>query len=229
MTFVSPKVYREFLQANGSKFPYSDVRKTRQKFHVKWLLLYTNSREAAGCESHCFIIPSKAFNDDTVQHMILTKEALPLPPIMCHIARYMECWGRGVSTIWHHRVLDELRLFLQEGMAVSDEKVLHDCVKIRIWQMVGSRIDNLQEVQNIIDQWSAYFSVLYKKGTQNFFQLARLSFHYVDGKINMANMNLHLNKTGTSTPGTVVSSASVVSSATVSSASIVSSATVVSM
>jgi hypothetical protein len=209
------KAHKKFLQANGSKFPYSDVRKTRQKFHVKWLMLYSNSREAAGCESHCFIVPSKAFKDSTVQRMILTKEALPLPPIMCHIARYMECWGRGVSTIWHHRVLDTLCFFMQEGMALSDEAVLHDCVEFRIRHMVVSRIDNfqgnLQLVHNILNQWNAYFSVLYKHHTQDFFQLARLSFQYVDGKITMANSNSNSNDTGTSSPTTVVSSATVVS------------------
>ena len=77
---VNSKDIAAFVQENGTRYPYNDVFMTRRSFRVKWLLLESQKKQVDRFNKRQWeAIPSSAFDNDTVMHLVVSKQALPVP------------------------------------------------------------------------------------------------------------------------------------------------------
>ena len=60
-------------------------------------------------------IPSNVFDNNTVTHLIITKQALPAPQDVVEVIELMECWGKSLDAKWYNRVLDYLGYLCWNG------------------------------------------------------------------------------------------------------------------
>ena len=112
--------FQIFLRRNGNKFPYSQIRKTRSTVYVKWIVL------AAG---QSFVnLPSMSLDKPTLNHLIVTQQAWPLPTDMGDIIDYMEWQGRSEDAVWYHNVVDWIAFICREGIKRDHLGLLYDCV-----------------------------------------------------------------------------------------------------
>lgn len=133
------------------------------------------------CASCIAAIPSSCLTHDTVQHLIVSKEALPVPPAMCDILDLMHCWGRDRDPVWHVKVVDWLCFLLVSKNHLPDQMALRDCVKCRIRSIILEMGDEITPFvsNNMIAMWRQFFDNQCKKGNTHFFHLAINSFHFV--------------------------------------------------
>ena len=123
-----PHVFKYFLEEHGKVYPYRDVMKTRNRMHVSWLMIkgrytgYVGSVEGVIMEPTTWKpVPSSAFSNDTVTYLIITKQALPAPPVVGEVLEVMECWGKSYDLVWYNRVIGYLGYLLSNGFQLSNE------------------------------------------------------------------------------------------------------------
>ena len=125
---ISNLEVQNFIRNHGRRFPYSDVRKTRRSFHVKWLLLRA---------PHRFVtLPSLSLKKSTVNYLVVTKQAWPVTPLMETIIEHMEFIGREEDPVWHRQVVDWLAFICREGIKRDAIGILYDCVAFRARRIV---------------------------------------------------------------------------------------------
>ena len=98
--------FKEFMFTEGNKFPYNNLKVTRNGIHPRWLL--TEGSYSSGSllrTRNFFLIPSSSLPKKTVQRLILDKAVLPLPDDFCDVVDCMETWGRSLSYRWEQEVL----------------------------------------------------------------------------------------------------------------------------
>ena len=89
-------------------------------------------------------IPSSCGEDKVVQYQIVTKQALPVPPLISNILDRMYCWGRVQDQLWYYRVVDWIHFLLPSNVHISDRRIiLRDCAKDRIRNMVHQTYPNM--------------------------------------------------------------------------------------
>ena len=174
--------FQIFLRRNGNKFPYNQVRKTRNTIYAKWLVL------AAG-QSSFVTLPSISLDKPTLNHLVMTQQAWPLPADMSEIIDYMECWGRGEDRVWYHNVVDWIAFICREGIKRDHLGLLYDCVALRVKRIIdeelGSRTTEL--TRRLLRQWREYFFSQFENGSTDFITVKRASIAFVRGA--MSNIN----------------------------------------
>ena len=172
---INASEFQTFLRRNGKKFPYNQIRKTRSTIYTKWLVL------AAG---QSFVtLPSISIDKPTLNHLVVTQQAWPLPAEMGNIIDYMECWGRGEDAVWYHNVVDWIAFICREGIKRDYLGLLYDCVALRVRRLIeqdmGSQVTAL--TRRVFQQWREYFFSQYESGSTDFVSLKRASIAYVRG------------------------------------------------
>ena len=113
---------------------------------MKYLMLQTvciTEYHPQGCY---FPIPSSTFDPYTVQHLIISSQALPCTPDMDDIIYRMERWGREINIQWYRKVMSWLAFNMELGFAVEREHLLFGCIEIRLsdtkqcWGVLVSRV-----------------------------------------------------------------------------------------
>ena len=42
-------------------------------------------------------VPTNAFDNNTVTHLFVSKQAFPVPAVVAEVVEALECWGRAVD------------------------------------------------------------------------------------------------------------------------------------
>lgn len=185
MALIAAAQFSKFLKRYASKCPYSEVSKTRRRFYVKWIVTNkpTFGYPPSGVPHNdgCYTaIPSKCLNDDLVQYLIVSKEALPVPPLMSTVLDWMHCWGRGQDIEWHHKVVDWIHLLLSQHIHVCDRLVVRDCVEFRVRHVLREAAfeNNAFAWSNALAAWQVYFDDQCSLGNTGFYELADKSIQF---------------------------------------------------
>lgn len=183
MIINCPSEYRYFLQENGSVYPYRDILKTRKSMHVSWLIIKRQGR----CGTKWCSIPSKMLKKCTVTHLIISKEALPIPSDISEILDVMECWGKGYDLQWHNLAIDYVGYLCSNGFELNRESIVHHVIEIGMRVVVQRRQrrgSNHLPFNMAMEEWEAFFDEQYKYGkSRRFIDLARASFRYMQALI----------------------------------------------
>jgi hypothetical protein len=173
---VNQRDFAMFVQNNGSKFPYSEIRKTRRHFYVKWIVFAKRARR------HSFVtLPSNCVNKDTLNHLIITKQAIPLTSSMNEIVDYMERWGKSEDSVWYQQVVDWLAFICREGIKREHLGVLYDCVALKVRREIYLHAGTVatSETSRIFNAWRTFFFDQYARSTTDFIALKQSSMVFV--------------------------------------------------
>ena len=173
--------FQIFLRRNSKKFPYNQIRKTRSAIYTKWLVL--------GAGQSFVTLPSISIDKPTLNHLVMTQQAWPLPAEMSEIIDYMECWGKGEDVVWYQNVVDWIAFICREGIKRDRLGLLYDCVAMRVRRLVEQQfgVTTTQLTRRILQQWREYFFSQYENGSTDFVTLKRASIAFVRGA--MSNWN----------------------------------------
>ena len=170
---VSLTTFRAFLQHNGRKFPYNQVRKTRRTFYPKWIVL----QERHGRN---VTLPSSTIDKETLNHLIISKQAWPLSPVMDEIVDYMDCWGRVENARWYQNVIDWIAYLCYNGIRRCNQGLLYDCAAMRLRDMVSRCAGATTELTRVIlKRWRTEFFRMYDCGITDFATLYEESSEFV--------------------------------------------------
>ena len=171
--------FQTFLRCYGGRFPYSDVRKTRRTFHVKWLLLGDSGTHVA--------IPSSCVDSETQNHSIITLQAVPATQEMEGIIEYMERWGRVEDPVWHRKVLNWLVYICQQGIKRPHMSIVYDCIVVKIRHVLNEHLGTRYALTGrIMNNWHDLYVRKWNSGVKDFAVLKQYSIEYVFGKIQSA-------------------------------------------
>ena len=108
--------FKEFYERVKRQFPYNDLKVTRSRFHTKWLLM-TCKTDPSILFYHAKYYPllCSTCNAEVVQHLIVTEQGLPLPPVFCHVIDCMFHWGRSISWTWYCKTLELINFYLTQS------------------------------------------------------------------------------------------------------------------
>ena len=188
---VSPDALKLFLREHGRVYPYRDVMKTRKRVHVNWLMAERKQHTghigrvgAIQMEATTWrILPTNAFHNDTVTHLVVTQQALPVPAHIGEVIEVMESFGRSFDVEWYNRVIDYMGYLLSNGFELSREDIIHHSIELRVDLMVRRHRGDLP-FNIVMDDFDGHFKRTYHYGsTKRFMPLCMLMIDYVDARI----------------------------------------------
>lgn len=177
---VSSKAYRHFLALNANTYPYNECMKTRQKFHVRWVLCKMKGRSHAGevlC-MHCSM-----FAEATHQCLVMTKQVHPVPPDMEEIVACMHHWGRDNDSYWYHHTMDWLHWSLAEGVYFPKNMLARSTIQMKVCRMAVQGLNFEYDTERLLDEWALWFDLQYIDGNTVFFHLAHTSIACAEDRI----------------------------------------------
>lgn len=168
---MNKKAFDKFMADEGSSYPYNEIRVTRRGFHCKWILL----------ASHGSLFPLRAstLSVDTVTHIIVSKQGMPLTPPMCDVADVAEWWP-GCNPNWKRDVHRTFAYFLQKRERVSKRQLFMTCFLHEVEDLLRLRIFNMRLSDDIRNQWSVFYHHLVDKGYENVTMLLSRSVGFVN-------------------------------------------------
>lgn len=158
--------FQQFKQLSGSKYPYTDILTTRRSYHVKWLIVSwfkDRNRQRP--------IPSSAFTKETVNYLICTKQALPVPSCFDNIIEYVELWGvKHHSELWYTQCIEWIAFLLKEGIRKSHLKACYECIEFRVRNLAHQHagLCGGQLTETAMDKWVDYYLDLVNSGETDF-------------------------------------------------------------
>jgi hypothetical protein len=189
--FVSEEAFNEFLVKKGNVYPYCSILRTRRGFYPKWLLLRSKGDPGILFKGgSLFLTPSCCFPTDIMQSLILTGDALPLPPVFSEVAGCMHWWGRSISGKGYNGVLMTMDAMLNPNKGWFDdepdkERVFHDCILDLIFNKVRDHHGYTALSHHMVTAWDNYFRVMFATKTHDYFELAVLSIRFTDQQLNL--------------------------------------------
>jgi len=155
-------------------------------------------------------LPATSFQKETLQHLIVTGQAIPTPPSFAEVLCYMEHHGKNVSVKWHQDVIRFLFRRMNKRKRVRQGVLFVYCLKLHVQEMllVLANPDAqccIQEVW-VEDAFHKYMC----RGLRDLLALATYSFAFIKQRVEEHNepvtqMIEPVNSTSTSTPPRVLS------------------------
>jgi len=191
MKVFSKKAFTAFYEEVKNKFPYKDVRITRQSFNTKWLLMNTNIDHGIPFhDSRVVLLQASALSQDIIQHIIMRGQGVPLPQDFTVVVDSMVGWGRSINAEWYYRFLDYLDYIVcmedLDRRNYSSRQFCYDVIHMRVHQMLNDSFEGDHEaVARTRQQWVNYFweSVVPQIATNDFYSMAQNSFDFTLGMI----------------------------------------------
>lgn len=217
MLITCRKEFQVFLLENSRVYPYRDIPTTRNRMYVSWMLMkryeHTGSiGRIAGVPVEAMrwvAIPSNAFDIDTVTHLYISKQALPVPSTMGEIVDALECWGKALDIQWYNRSMRYLGYLLSNGFQLNRETMVNYIVQLRVLLMIDAHAADLP-YDTILDEFADFFPQEYCH-SKMFSTLCLVTFDHLDLFMKALSSIQMTNDAGAAvpvTPPAVVSSSS---------------------
>ena len=130
--FVSKDTFEFFCNTWGAEYPYCELKKTRNRYYIKWVILCGSKSSIPRQRTPLEAVLSSSFDKDTLQHLLLSKQAMPLTPSMSDIMDWMSSWGRSKSNTWYEDVVELFMFYCQEKIPVSDKRLVEDVISLKV-------------------------------------------------------------------------------------------------
>ena len=157
--------FRDFLDANNNKYPYNEMRKTRNSYVCKWVLLKSSTRQAAQVQSvqtEYKAVLTSSFPSCILEEFLVRESALPLTPHLNPIMDDMEVWGRSRSYDWYCDVLNLLAHTIRRGVSVQGKKIMRYCIEYEVKALIYSRLPFYSPAAKLILlEWRQYYDVTF--------------------------------------------------------------------
>lgn len=181
---ISDDGFKLFGERVKDSFPCNSVPVTRNSCHTKWLLVSCerDPRILFHHGKHCPLLTS-TMSAEAVQHLVVSEEAVPLPPAFCLVMDTMHCWGRSVSGHWHNKTLELFSFYfgLTDMIALARTDLFFDVIQMRVLQIINYHfpVGNGQ----LHDSWRDHCDDMINSGKTGFFELAMGSIHHANREL----------------------------------------------
>ena len=184
---VDTESFKLFYNRVKDQFPYNQLRVTRNRFHVKWLLM-TCDTDPGILFHHGRLYPllCKSMKSQVVQHLIITEQAMPLPQSFSLLMDSMYYWGRSLSGTWFNKTLELINFYLLnselDAATPAATDLYCDVIQMRVVQMLHTHFRNGHS--GIAEAWLQHYNEQVLRGNNQFFSLAVSSIQFTKYKIN---------------------------------------------
>ena len=189
MRIVASAQFKEWLSSKRD-YPYSHLTMTRSSFYCKWVMLRANYMRMEGVRdvgTECNIVLANSFSVSTLEQLIMTKEARPLPLEMSRIMDDMYVWGRNRSYNWYSGVMDLMHAWLYRAMDVPNKLMVRSCLALEIKSLIYTNFAVYSNVAiTLYNNWHTWFDNDYKSAPEDFHALAISSIDYISTAIEIA-------------------------------------------
>jgi len=136
---------------------------------------------------HRFSLHTSTIDSPTLQHLIVTKQAYPLPPEMEDVLDVMGVWGRKINEAWYQRVLFIFAGSMETKIPKTRKQLYKECIEIRILDMIMSRmLLHPRIAQTVLIKWNLCYKDLFEHRTRCFYEHCIRSFNYVESCVRRA-------------------------------------------
>jgi len=197
---VSKKGFQKFVQDHAERWPWSEIRLTRTSYSPEWTMMLSFK----GNDVLPQIVRAACFYKDTLQHLVVTLQALPVPPKASEVLSYMEHKGKKVSVDWCNEVVMFVFRQMNNGHPVANCALVLHCLKCRVKEMLSDALAATPDAQvALLNHWveNAVHQHIFR-GNRNIDSLGACSFHFIEQAIRDCNVPV-TNVPVTSVPSTV--------------------------
>ena len=121
------------------------------------------------------VVLTSSFDEDTLQHLLVSKTGMPLPPSMSKVD-WMYCWGRHESDTWFAETLDTFAFYLKEKIEASERELVTEVITIKVKEQCHTAFNVTHLLGwSTYNEWMDWFNDKYENDTTNFFFLAQAS------------------------------------------------------
>jgi hypothetical protein len=145
----------------------------------------------------------------TVQRMIVSRRAIPLPDNFCHVMDSMYHWGRCMSALWYMKTLELFKFYLFHDDNDFQRRCLlktflyREVIRIRMYEILLT--SSFQVCHYTVQRaWSRHYNERVDSGETEVFMLAVSSIEFVRNEIEIR--RLHAQALANSTMSVVSSS-----------------------
>jgi hypothetical protein len=134
-----------------------------------------------------FVTLLKTMDKKTVQRLIVSRQARPLPNDFCTVMDDMYFWGRSVSFKWYQNTLQLFRYYLWHGDDDFQTRMnmttflYHGVIRLRVIELLNMSFAGGNAA--VYNAWTQHYNHLVDSGEKNFFTLSVSSFQFVSSKI----------------------------------------------
>ena len=184
MMFVTADAYSYFMSEWGGDYPYCELKKTRSQFYAKYAVICSKSKSNVPRRGTSFdVVTTSSFDKETLRHLFLSKQAIPLTPTMAEIMDWMYCWGRNKSDSWYERTLEWFMFLCTEKISVSKRELIFDTIAIKVREDIHCYFVTTQMTGWLTyNEWVDWFNFQYENITEDFFELSYKSIGYVQSR-----------------------------------------------
>jgi len=130
------------------------------------------------------VVPAGAFRKDTVQHLILTGQVVPVPPTVALVLDYMESHGKRVSLKWCERVKYFIWRRLVTGNYIQDLYLIIHCLKYHVTEVLANSVLRCDVQFLATESWvDAVIEQYEYKGNRDIGDLFTYSMDYINACI----------------------------------------------
>ena len=179
--------FTAFYNQVKSKFPYKEIKATRSKFYPKWILLKSNNANDGILFHQGYLYPALActMEPEMVQYLIVTRQAMPLPPDFAGVMDSMFHWGRSINPQWYDKTLELMLYYMRmddlDRNMITPRQFCFDVIQMRVLQMLGYYFTTNPAAKNEgFSRWVEHFHNTISSATDqtDFFGMAVASIQF---------------------------------------------------
>jgi hypothetical protein len=126
---------------------------------------------------------------EIVQRMIVSRRAIPLPDIFCHVMDSMYHWGRCINAKWYMKTLELFKFYLFHHDIDFHRRCLvkrflyREVIRIRMNEILLSSSFQVCHY-TVLRNWSRHYNEHVDNGETDFYLLAVSSIEFVRNEMN---------------------------------------------
>ena len=182
MFFTTKEAFDYFCTLYGSDFPYCQLKKTRTQFYdVKYVIITSKGNVTVPRkETPLAVVLSSSFDKETLRHLLLSKQAVPLSPAMEKVMDWMYCWGRSKSRRWYDETIELFSFYCHEKIPICERELFFEVIAIKIRQDIHDSYVHTDLIGWMTyNEWVDYFNFYYDNCSTHFYDLTTKSIWYV--------------------------------------------------
>ncbi|CAB9504857.1 expressed unknown protein [Seminavis robusta] len=190
MLLTASNAFKEWLDVN-SRYPYNELRKTRQTYKLKYVLL-EDQTDREDPKTQYYLVKTRYLSSGILEQLIMEGNALPMTPDQTWLLDEMFVWGVRHSNEWYSEVLAELAWEVYEHEPVTRKEMCREAIKPLMrgalhQQGIGG--DHIEVKALLLTEWEEWFDTeCWSQHKHNLSGMTISSEQYI---INRAAFTLH--------------------------------------
>ena len=124
------------------------------------------------------------FDDETLQHILVSRQGHPCTPVMDNVMDWMDTWGRLKSNLWYEEAVEMLAFYCDEKIKDNDKEIIQEIIALKVKDDIRLALSTTALLGwTTYNEWTEWFDYQYDFVTRDFFELASKTQYFVSDKI----------------------------------------------